>query len=500
MFTPSPDRIRASLWAIVPAYLLLHGIVATCLPDWLDPLSTCFIVFAELAAIAASLRASRKEPYPIRAWWLLLACSMIFHATAMSLDAATEISHAAVFNYDPALQIFFSMLYGVPLLVAVSLQGDMRTRAMASAINVLLSCAVGIVLYLQIFTLLTVNGSKDPADALLIARMFDGIDLFLAASASIRWLGSVQSREYGFFRILSIFLWINAISPGIHNRIMLHHDYIWLDLFISCPYVFLFVLILTAKEPSVRPRSPTLVRTVRSGSSLFLTLALTFVGIIAIRSHFYIGLAAVLLAIAGYGALNIFTQGRVLESEELLLASNEQLERLIGVDALTGIANRYAFDRAMDRGMAAARRTKLPLSLMMIDVDLFKQINDLKGHLAGDEILTRIAAALRKALPRATDLVARHGGDEFSVILAATDSEGAMQLAGNLLKCVADLELRHPVTPSGTLTISIGLSTFDGSLAHSRIDLIGTADRALYLAKRRGGNCFEFLPIDSAKG
>jgi diguanylate cyclase (GGDEF)-like protein len=416
----------------------------------------------------------------------------------MSLDMVAEITRTVTFNYDPGFQVFFSMIYGVPLLVAVSLQNDRRIWVLARAVYALLSLAVGAVLYLQLFTLLTMSGSTNPADAVLITRIFDGIDVFLATAATLRWLGAKESAEYGFFRTLSIFLWANAILPAIHNRIMLRHDYIWLDLFISAPYVLLLVLILTAVQRPALPRRPALVRAVRSGSPLFLTMALVFVGVIGFRSHFYIGLVAVLLAIAGYGALNIFTLSRGLETEESLLLSNERLERLIGVDSLTGVANHYAFNKALDRGIAAARRTKLPLSLLMIDVDQFKLVNDLRGHPAGDEILIRIAGALRVILPRSTDLVARQGGDEFSVILAATDTAGALKTANNLIRCIADLELHHPSTPSGKVTISIGISTCDGSLEPSRANLIRAADRALYLAKRRGRNCSEFLPMDGA--
>jgi diguanylate cyclase (GGDEF)-like protein len=500
LFATQQNRAGLSLWAIAPAYLLLHGIVATCLPGWLAPLSTFCIVLAELAAIAASLHASRSVVYPMRWWWLLLACSMLFHSTAMSLDIATEVSHTAVFNFVPGFQTFFSMLYGVPLLVAVSLQSERRIWSMARMINALFSVAIGVVLYLQVFTLLTVNGSKNPDDAVLIARMFDGIDLFLAAAATIRWLGSNEFQECRFFRILSIFLWINAASPAVHNRMLLHHDYIWLDLFISAPYVFLFVLILSDQQRPARPPSPALVRVVRSGSPIFLTLALVFVGVVASRSHFYVGLMAVLLAIAGYGALNVFTQNRGFETEESLLAAKNRLEGLIGFDSLTGIANRYAFDSALDHEITAARRTKLPVSLLMIDVDHFKQVNDEKGHQAGDEYLIRIAGALRGALPRATDFVARYGGEEFSVILAATDRAGAMIVANNLHQRIAELALDHPPTTSGTVTISIGFSTLDGSFRHSPASLLRAADRALYLAKRRGRNCSEFLSIDSSVG
>ncbi|HET6205922.1 MAG TPA: GGDEF domain-containing protein, partial [Terracidiphilus sp.] len=414
----------------------------------------------------------------------------------MSLDLATEISQTPTFNFVPGFQIFFSMLYGVPLLVAVSLPSDNRIWGMARTINAVLSVATGAVLYLEIFTLLTAAGSRNPGDAVLIARAFDAIDVFLAAAATLRWLGSNEFQEYRFFRILSIFLWINAVLPSIHNRIILGHDYIWLDLLISAPYAVLFVLIRTAQQLPAKPPSPGLVRAVRSGSPIFLTMALVSVGIVASRSHFYVGLAAVLLAIAAYGGLNIFAQSRGLETEETLLASKERLERLINVDSLTGIANRHAFDKALEREVAAVRRTRMPLSLLMIDVDHFKRVNDEKGHQVGDEYLVRIAAALQMALPRATDFVARYGGEEFSVILSATDKTGAMNTARKLHQCIADLGLCHTATSFEFVTISIGFSTYDGSFRHSPASLVRAADSALYLAKRSGRNRSDFISVD----
>ena len=490
------NRLLFSMWAIAPAYLLLHLIVATCLPDRWDPLSTFCIVLAELAAMAAALRASRLAQGPILVFWLLLVCSILFHSTAMSLDIIAEITNAPEFNYVPRFQIFFSLLYGVPLLVAVSMQSERRTWFVTRTIHAILSVAVGAVLYLQLLSLLAISGSSNPADAILITRLFDALDVFLAAASTLRWLGSNEFKERGFFRILSIFLWINAILPAIHNRLLIHHDYVWLDLFVSAPYVFLLVLILTSRDRPAQPPSIVLVRAVRAGSPIFLTMALVCAGVIASRSHFYIGMAAVLLAIAGYGVLNIFTHSHALETEESLLASNIKLERLVGVDSLTGIPNRRALDKVLRREFAAARRARQPLSLLIIDVDHFQQINDMNGHQAGDDCLVHIADALHKALPRMTDFIARYGGDEFSAILPLTNSAGARMAAEKLLECVAQLRLIHPTAPSGTVTVTIGFSTFDGSTHHTRANLIRAADRALYLAKRDGRNRFEYLKLD----
>ena len=414
----------------------------------------------------------------------------------MGLDFIAEIRNTPEFNYVPQLQIFFSMLYGVPLLVAVSMQSERRMWAVTRTIHAILSIAIGTVLYLQLLTLLSMNGSRNPADANVIVRLFDGIDVFLATASTLRWLGSNEFQERRFFRILTLFLWINAIFPAIHNRVIIHHDYVWLDLFISSPYVFLLVLIATAQDRPERPPSIILVRAVRAGSPIFLTIALVFAGIIASRSHFYIGLTAILLSVVGYAVLNIFTHSQALETEESLLASNINLERLVGIDSLTGIANRRAFDKVLHREFASAQRTKRPVSLLMIDVDHFKQINDMNGHLVGDDYLIHIADALRGALPRVTDFIARYGGEEFSAILPATDGAGAVKAAEKLRESIAGLRLAHPTTPSKTVTVSIGVSTFSGLTRHSIASFIKAADHALYKAKRQGRNLYEFSALE----
>src|SRR5690606_2420905 len=105
--------------------------------------------------------------------------------------------------------------------------------------------------------------------------------------------------------------------------------------------------------------------------------------------------------------------------------ANQRLQRLVAVDTLTGIANRRHFDRVLDRELRRARRERLPLSLIFLDLDEFKRFNDTHGHTQGDEVLRRVARTLDESFRRGGDLVARYGGEEFVVILPGVDSHRA---------------------------------------------------------------------------
>lgn len=167
-----------------------------------------------------------------------------------------------------------------------------------------------------------------------------------------------------------------------------------------------------------------------------------------------------------------------------------ELESQTLVDGLTGIANRRRFDLHLEDEFRRAKRSGFPVSLIMIDVDYFKNYNDNYGHQRGDECLVRIANALSSVLNRSRDLMARYGGEEFAAILPDTDSEGALQVAQAMRAKVAALKLEHgysDVAPH--VTVSLGVSTIAPELLAKSGSLIHAADRALYQAKRSMRNC-----------
>jgi diguanylate cyclase (GGDEF)-like protein/PAS domain S-box-containing protein len=187
----------------------------------------------------------------------------------------------------------------------------------------------------------------------------------------------------------------------------------------------------------------------------------------------------------------IFTMRDIGEKKAL----EAELEALARTDALTGLANRRAFDEALDAEWRRAARDGSPLSLVLLDVDHFKPFNDANGHQAGDDCLRTIARAVLQAARRAGETAARYGGEEFALVLPATDSKAAAALAEQIRGAVEGLRIPHPLNPDGkVVTVSIGLATAlaaDGASLKMPYGLLEAADRALYKAKSGGRNRVE---------
>ncbi len=177
---------------------------------------------------------------------------------------------------------------------------------------------------------------------------------------------------------------------------------------------------------------------------------------------------------------------------------NEQLEQLLHTDALTGVSNRRAFDTAFDVEWRRCRRDQAPLSLLAIDIDLFKAFNDRHGHPAGDTCLQTVARALAQQLQRPADLLARLGGEEFVLLLPSTSEAGAALVAERVRDAVGAAMVAHAGRTLAGVTVSIGIATRRPSdrMAEPSL-LVDAADRALYRAKESGRNrvCTEFPAV-----
>ncbi len=172
-----------------------------------------------------------------------------------------------------------------------------------------------------------------------------------------------------------------------------------------------------------------------------------------------------------------------ISSHELLLARrNSELQQLSNTDALTGLPNRRMFDQEFHRSWRRSRRTGVSTSLLLLDLDHFKEVNDAAGHQAGDLVLTKFGKFLSSFGGRPDDLAARVGGEEFALILAGSDSAAAAKIADAIIQALDAIAMPHPIRQ--VITTSIGVATLRSDESHDA--WWGRADHALYAAKADG--------------
>lgn len=181
---------------------------------------------------------------------------------------------------------------------------------------------------------------------------------------------------------------------------------------------------------------------------------------------------------------------RELEARNRELAKvNAELRKLSENDGLTGVANRRMFDASFLDAWGRARQDGAEVGLLLIDIDHFKEFNDARGHLAGDDCLKRVAAALEKVASAAGALLARYGGEEFAVLVPSAGEQDVRGLAEQLREAVELAAITHPRSPtSAWVTISVGFAIRRPDVALEPAMLIDAADRALYRAKAAGRN------------
>ena len=187
------------------------------------------------------------------------------------------------------------------------------------------------------------------------------------------------------------------------------------------------------------------------------------------------------------GIARDITERNAIETE--LKRANEKLRKLAMTDGLTGLANRHCLNQWLRREWQRAYREYLSISIILCDIDCFKQYNDMYGHHAGDACLRTVARIIQSCVKRPTDLVARYGGEEFMVVLPNTDAAGAEYLAESMRNCIVQNEIPHATSlVSPHVTISAGVAGVIPDRGIVPACFINTADAALYRAKRLGRN------------
>ncbi|WP_425252320.1 sensor domain-containing diguanylate cyclase [Janthinobacterium sp. NFX145] len=206
------------------------------------------------------------------------------------------------------------------------------------------------------------------------------------------------------------------------------------------------------------------------------------------------GVLVLLIACIGYRVvlqidLRVKSEAGLVAARNELEMINETLARLANQDGLTGLANRRHFDQSLLAEFSRAQREKSALALVLIDVDFFKQYNDIYGHVAGDECLRKIGKVVGYSMRRPGDLAARYGGEELVILLPGTDLPGALAVAEGVRQAVQSLGVEHSGNPLDVVTASVGVAAFMPThLENQAVELVELADKALYKAKASGRN------------
>jgi diguanylate cyclase (GGDEF)-like protein len=189
-------------------------------------------------------------------------------------------------------------------------------------------------------------------------------------------------------------------------------------------------------------------------------------------------------------------EAELREARDALESANHTLARQAMSDGLTGLANRRQFDVTLGNEFSRAMRHEHTLAFIMIDVDYFKQYNDMYGHSAGDEVLRAVSKLIRALTPkRPGDLTARYGGEEVGILLPNTDIHGAQAVAERIRAAVQQLQMAHDGSPFGVVTLSAGVATLAPQRGvHLAGMLVEAADKALYVAKSAGRNRVSLAP------
>jgi diguanylate cyclase (GGDEF)-like protein len=185
---------------------------------------------------------------------------------------------------------------------------------------------------------------------------------------------------------------------------------------------------------------------------------------------------------------NLVRQSHLIKNQLTeLQQANQDLKLLANLDSLTKLSNRRGFDDYIQKEWDRMKRIKAPLSLIMCDVDFFKNYNDRYLHPNGDKCLVKVAMSMRSTVRRSGDLVARYGGEEFAIVLPNTDALGAVSVGENVRSAIKGLQITHEASAvCPYVTVSVGVSTIIPNSENDFQALINAADRALYQAKSQG--------------
>ncbi len=453
-----------------------------------------------LAALACLWRAFHC-PLTIRTHWRLAAASLFFIFIAAAVEAPAEIFFKAVPTVASIGDFFFFASF-VPILLSITLPDEGAFSRSTFLLDSFQAAACTCLAYTVLFGAFPFTGESAAAMPYApLEFIYDGEYLAVVLLAALRlFLGTRNAPDRYFFRVILLYTSLYAVCSGIYNHYVGKYSLTnGLDALNDIPSAALALAAIfasaadTGPDPLPGASRPTLVRLIDNARPVFLSLALIGLSAIVAARHFAVAFAFIVGAFVLYSLRASLLQSKLEHAQAALEQSNSRLSEIALLDSLTGVSNRRGFDQIFAVEWGRAQRTRHPLSLLLIDVDHFKRINDTHGHQAGDQCLRNTARLLSAALDRPADLIARYGGDEFAILLAETDSLGAFTVAGRIRSAIAN----DAAQASIPTTLSIGVSTWNAQGEGDPDQLIRAADRALYAAKHNGRDRIELIDLHS---
>ena len=501
--TYSLSLTRSLLLLAIAAFLATYTytLIESQIPET-TPLSSVFLFLLESTFLAICWLRYRRS-FHLRLQWALLFLAALLRSSAYLLDSLAGIGSrfiAATPDWAVPYTDFVSFSALIPFLLLISLPSGQPYPKLFFWIDTVQATLAAYLAYATIFGFMPlIPHGQRPSEADVsvsyhrIAIFYTTVAILLACATLARFLASTDPDEAKFYRIQAICASISmGLSLGRYIRPM--SSIPWLEAMGVAPILISCWLIERLPTESARPAlldlNRPLTRILNLASPAFFSISLLGLGLYVSRHRFFTGAVFATCSILLYCIRSSTLQIHHEQTQRSLQNARDMLEELSLRDGLTGVANRRCFELTFRTQWDMAAREGHPISVLLIDIDFFKQLNDKDGHMRGDECLIAVAASLASALARSADLLARYGGEEFIAMLPGTDETGAQKIANRMQESIHQLQLTHETEISPFLTVSIGIATHTPEDDYTEQSLVRAADLALYKAKSLGRNRF----------